>query len=194
MARRCAVSRKVRRAQGAREARQSFGKEPAGAEGVTTEELANAKPPRDPVATPREIGERPGIMTVEMPGRHITGRASDLRLGGGDHEGELGVRVVEVTGIKVESDGFRQKMGERVSNLHRCSNTNSSMRSPVNIHRRRQADRPHQNCPRARFNLQNASGREDIRRRSSADHLGRLEEDGWGNGQAQRLGGLEIDH
>ena len=27
-----------------------------------------------------------------------------------------------------------------------------------------------------------------------SDHLGRLEEEGWGNGQAQRLGGLEIDH
>jgi hypothetical protein len=27
----------------------------------------------------------------------------------------------------------------------------------------------------------------------SADHLGRLEEEGWGDGEAQRRGGLEVD-
>jgi hypothetical protein len=32
-----------------------------------------------------------------------------------------------------------------------------------------------------------------IRRRGSADRVGRLEEEGWRYGQAQRLGGLEVD-
>lgn len=35
-----------------------------------------------------------GIMTVDVPGPHITGRASDLRLGGEDHEDDLGGRFV----------------------------------------------------------------------------------------------------
>ncbi len=44
-----------------------------------------------------------------------------------------------------------------------------------------------------RFNLQNTSGGGDARRRSSPDHLGRLEEERWGNGEAERLRGLEVD-
>jgi hypothetical protein len=35
-----------------------------------------------------------------------------------------------------------------------------------------------------RFNLQNTSRRGGVRRRGSADHLGGLEEDGWGDGEA----------
>jgi hypothetical protein len=64
-----------------REARQSLGEDALWADGVAAEQLADAEPPRDPVATPREIGQRPGIMTVDVPGRDITGRASDPRLG-----------------------------------------------------------------------------------------------------------------
>ena len=45
-----------------------------------------------------------------------------------------------------------------------------------------------------RFNLQNISRREGVRRRGSADHLIRLQEERWGDGEAERLGGLEIDH
>ena len=35
------------------------------------EQLADAELPGDPVATPGEIGERPSIMTVDIPGRDI---------------------------------------------------------------------------------------------------------------------------
>ena len=44
-----------------------------------------------------------------------------------------------------------------------------------------------------RFHVQNTSRRESIRRRGSADHLVGLEQEGWGDGEAQRLGGLQVD-
>jgi hypothetical protein len=45
-----------------------------------------------------------------------------------------------------------------------------------------------------RFNLQNRSCGGGTRGRGSADDLGRLEEEGWRNGQAQGLGCFEMDH
>jgi hypothetical protein len=47
--------------------------------------------------------------------------------------------------------------------------------------------------PRTRFNLQNASRRAGIWRRSSAEHLIRLEEERWGDDQAEHLRRLEVD-
>jgi hypothetical protein len=47
--------------------------------------------------------------------------------------------------------------------------------------------------PRARFNLQNTSRGGDARRRSSADHLIRLEEERRGDGEAEGLSGLEVN-
>jgi hypothetical protein len=44
-----------------------------------------------------------------------------------------------------------------------------------------------------RFNLQNVSCRGDTRRRGSADHLVRLEEEGRGNGEADGLRGRQVD-
>jgi hypothetical protein len=44
-----------------------------------------------------------------------------------------------------------------------------------------------------RFNLQNTSGDGDARRRSSPDHLGRLEEERRRDREAQRLGRLQVD-
>jgi hypothetical protein len=44
-----------------------------------------------------------------------------------------------------------------------------------------------------RFILQSAFRHGGIRRRGSADDLVGLEEEGRGNGQAQRLGGLQVD-
>jgi hypothetical protein len=43
------------------------------------------------------------------------------------------------------------------------------------------------------FHLHDISRHAGIRPRGSADHLGGLEEEGWGNGQPERLGGLEVD-
>src|SRR5262245_3627893 len=54
-------------------------------------------------------------------------------------------------------------------------------------------ERLHQNWPRARFIVQNAFRHGGIRRHSSADDFGRLEEEGWRDGQAQGLGSLEVD-
>jgi hypothetical protein len=67
--------------------------------------------------------------------------------------------------------------------------------------------RPSRRCPRGDesgvsanllhgcepFHLHNASRAGGIRPRGSAHHLGRLEEERWGNGEAQRLGGLQIN-
>jgi hypothetical protein len=44
----------------------------------------DAEPPDDPIATPREIGERPGIMTMDIRGGNITGWAAGCRLCGSD--------------------------------------------------------------------------------------------------------------
>jgi hypothetical protein len=44
-----------------------------------------------------------------------------------------------------------------------------------------------------RFNLQSTS-RGGVRRRGSPDHVGRLAEEGWGHGEAEGMGGLEVDH
>jgi hypothetical protein len=44
----------------------------------------DAEPPDDPIATPREIGERPGIMTMDIRRGSITGWAAGCRLCGSD--------------------------------------------------------------------------------------------------------------
>jgi hypothetical protein len=75
---------------GRREPGQSFSKDVAWAGRMATEKLMDAEPPGKAVATPREIGARPGIMTVNMPGRGMAPRASGCRLCRGDQEGNLG--------------------------------------------------------------------------------------------------------
>jgi hypothetical protein len=44
------------------------------------------------------------------------------------------------------------------------------------------------------FNVQNTSRRGGARRRGLLEHLGRLEEEGWGNGNPKGLGRLQVDH
>ena len=44
------------------------------------------------------------------------------------------------------------------------------------------------------FNVQHISHGGDISRHGLADHFVGLEEEGWGNGEAEGLGGLEVDH
>jgi hypothetical protein len=44
------------------------------------------------------------------------------------------------------------------------------------------------------LNVQNTSRRGGARRRESLEYLGRLEEDGWGNGDPKGLGRLQVDH
>jgi hypothetical protein len=58
-------------------------------------------------------------MTVDMLSRNITGRASGLRLCGRHEEGNLGMRFIEAAGVELESEGFRQQIGKRGSNLLR---------------------------------------------------------------------------
>jgi hypothetical protein len=96
---------------GRHQARQSLGENAAWAADVAAEQLANPESPRDPVATPREIGQRPGITTVDVPGWDITGRASGCRLCGRDQEGDLGLRFIDAAGIELEWCGLGQQMG-----------------------------------------------------------------------------------
>jgi hypothetical protein len=63
-----------------REAGQSLSDEGAWACGRTAEELTDAEPPRDPIATPREVGEDPSVTTMEVPCRDIAPRASGFGL------------------------------------------------------------------------------------------------------------------
>jgi len=103
-----------------REAGESLGEDAAWAEGVAAEQLANAESPRDPVATPREIGSSPDVTTMDVPGWSITSRASGCCLYGRDQEGDLGLQFIDVAGVELERCGLGQHMGQRVSNLQRC--------------------------------------------------------------------------
>jgi hypothetical protein len=47
--------------------RQSLGEEATCAGGLAAEELTDAARPCDPVATPREIGQRPSVAAVDIP-------------------------------------------------------------------------------------------------------------------------------
>jgi hypothetical protein len=82
------------------------------------EELADAELPGDGIATPGEIGEPPGVMTVDISGGDLTSRAAGCGLGGSDPEGDPSVRVVEVSGVQVERCRVGQGMSKRVSHLH----------------------------------------------------------------------------
>jgi hypothetical protein len=100
--------------------RPSLGEDATGAGGLAAEELPDAEPPGNAVATPRQIGQRSGIMAVDGLGWDITGRAPGFHLCGRDQERDAGMRVVEVPGIKSERESLRQDMGQRFSNLHSC--------------------------------------------------------------------------
>jgi hypothetical protein len=75
------------------------------------------EPPDDPIATPREIGERPGIVTVDIPSGGVAPRAAGFRLCGRNLQGDLGLRFIDTPGVELERCGLRQHMGQRVSNL-----------------------------------------------------------------------------
>jgi hypothetical protein len=100
--------------------RQSFSKDVARACGMTPEELPDPELPCHPVATPREIGERPGVMTMDISGGEITPRASGVRLCRRDQEDDLGLGFIDAPGSELKRDGLRQQMGQRVSTLLRC--------------------------------------------------------------------------
>jgi hypothetical protein len=96
---------------------QSFREDAAGACRTAAEELTDAELPRDPVATPREIGQCPSVMTVDVPSWDIAPWASRRCLGRRDQEGDLGVCLVNLPGVKSERCGFGQQRDNRVSNL-----------------------------------------------------------------------------
>ena len=78
----------------------------AGALPIVAKQCADAEPPGDPAATPREIGECPGVMTMDTLCRDITPWAAGCGLGGSDQEGDLGARVAEVPGVQLQRGGF----------------------------------------------------------------------------------------
>jgi hypothetical protein len=99
---------------------QSLGEDPTGTRPIAAEELADAEPPRDPLATPRQIGQRPGVATVDVPGRDVAPCASGSRLCGRDQEGDLGLGFIDTPGIELKRCGRGQYMGQRVSTLQGC--------------------------------------------------------------------------
>jgi hypothetical protein len=102
---------------------------------MATAELTDPEPPRHPVTTPREIGQRPSVTTVNMPGRGMTGRAAGCRLCGRDQEGNLGLRFINAPGVQSERCGLGQQMGQRVSNLPRCKSMSIFWTTSINRHR-----------------------------------------------------------
>jgi hypothetical protein len=87
---------------------QSLGEDAAWARRTGAEQPAEAELPRDAVATPREISQRPGVTTVDVRFRGITRRASGFHLYGRDQERDLAVRFVDVPGIKLGRHGLGQ--------------------------------------------------------------------------------------
>jgi hypothetical protein len=85
---------------------------------VVAEQLADAKPPGNRVATPGEIGECSGGMTVDIAGGDMASRAAGFCLCRRDQQGDLRVRLVEVAGVQVERCRVGQGMSKRDSNLH----------------------------------------------------------------------------
>jgi hypothetical protein len=90
------------------QSRQPFGKDVARACGMTTEELTDPELPRHPVTTPREVGQRPGVATMDVPGQSLTGWAAGCRLCGRDQEDDLGLRFINAPSIQLERCGLGQ--------------------------------------------------------------------------------------
>jgi hypothetical protein len=114
-----------------REARPSLGEDAAWAGRMAAEHSANAELPCDPVATPWEIGERPGVMAMDTPCRDIAPRAAGCCLCGRDQEGDLRVCVVDVPGVQLEQCRVGPCMRKRFANLHVSYGVNFSSSSSI---------------------------------------------------------------
>src|SRR3712207_7678896 len=69
---------------------------------VAAEQLADAKPPCHPVATPRQIGERPRVAAVDMPSRGLAPWATGIHLRSEEHTSELQSRQYLVCRLLLE--------------------------------------------------------------------------------------------
>ena len=78
---------------------------------MVAKQLADAKLPGDPVATPGEIGKRPSIRTVDIPGGDIAPRAAGCRLCRRNQEGDLGLGFLDSPSVELARCGLRQQMG-----------------------------------------------------------------------------------
>lgn len=96
---------------------QSFREDAARACRTAAEELPDAELPDDLIATPRKIGQCPRVMTMDRPSWEIAPWALRRRLWGRDQEGDLGVCLVHLPGVKLERRGFWPQRDKRVSNL-----------------------------------------------------------------------------
>jgi hypothetical protein len=66
----------------------------------------------------------------------------------------VGLASINVPVLELKRYGLGQQVGQRVSNLHSCQKTNSSIEPSMSIHQGPRGERPHQNGPRAHVILQ----------------------------------------
>jgi hypothetical protein len=84
---------------------------------MTTAARADPAPPRPPGTTAREIGQRPAVATMAVPGWGSPGWASSCRLGGRTPQGHQGLRCIDRPGLAVKRDQLGPPLGQRVSHL-----------------------------------------------------------------------------
>ena len=87
---------------GRHQPRQSLREDAARAVRIAAEQFADAEPPGDAVATPREIGQRPSVAAVDMPSRGIAPGATGFRLRGRDQESDLGLGFITAPGLELQ--------------------------------------------------------------------------------------------
>jgi hypothetical protein len=98
---------------------------------MVAQQRADAKLPGDGIATPREIGERPGVTARDTPCRAIASRAAGFSLCRSEQQGDLGARVVEVPGVQVQRCGCGYYMGNQVLNCPGSSGVHFSLSSSL---------------------------------------------------------------
>ena len=87
---------------GSQQLGQAFGKNGAGAAAIGAEKLADAELQHDMEVRPREVGDGPGIVTMDALGGKLAHRTMDERLRRGETQRQLGDGLVLVPRLEVQ--------------------------------------------------------------------------------------------